>query len=131
MVKCPTHHVALTRLLFSSHSLAIEPLQWAERRRPPVHHHLRLCCFCLQDAENEVHAILTCNVHEPIIVARTHFLSQLPSLGAAVPTHPPPGHSQLDFFRVLLGWPQVLPSLAQLVHVVLSEYEQYPVYIQQ
>ncbi|KIJ46204.1 hypothetical protein M422DRAFT_250243 [Sphaerobolus stellatus SS14] len=81
--------------------------------------------------ENEVHAVLTCNAHELIVVARTHFLSQLPSLGAAVPIHPPPGHSQLDFFRALLGWPQVLPSLAQLVHVVLSEYGQYPIYIHQ
>ncbi|KIJ43013.1 hypothetical protein M422DRAFT_31113 [Sphaerobolus stellatus SS14] len=131
MVKCPPHRIALTRLLFSSHSLAIERLQWAERRRQPIHHHLRLCQFCHQGVENEVHAVLTCTAHEPIVIARAHFLSQLPLLGTAIPPHPPPGHSDLDFFRALLGWPAVLPWLAQLVHTVLSEYDQYPLYIPQ
>ncbi|KIJ33937.1 hypothetical protein M422DRAFT_264077 [Sphaerobolus stellatus SS14] len=90
MVKNPKHRIALIRLLFSSHPLVIEHLEWAERRRQPIHHHLRLCRLCQLEVENEVHAVLTCTSHEPIVIARTRFLSQLPSLGTGIPTRSPP-----------------------------------------
>ena len=56
----PAHRNAFTSIMFSSHALAVERLRWGERYRSPVPRGWRLCRFCREHVEDEVHALLEC-----------------------------------------------------------------------
>ncbi|KAJ7028809.1 hypothetical protein C8F04DRAFT_902166, partial [Mycena alexandri] len=57
----PKHRKALTRLLLSSHGLALERLRWVELRRPRIDRNLRVCRFCKAEIESPEHAMLECD----------------------------------------------------------------------
>ncbi|KAJ7728190.1 hypothetical protein B0H16DRAFT_1331097, partial [Mycena metata] len=51
------HRRALTRMVLSCHSLAVERRRWKERRKPVVPREWRLCRFCRTDVEDPPHAM--------------------------------------------------------------------------
>ncbi|KAF8872278.1 hypothetical protein BD779DRAFT_1452936, partial [Infundibulicybe gibba] len=57
------HRKALTRLVLSSHCLALERLRWTEHCRPSVEPHLRWCRFCQIAIESPEHALLECTAN--------------------------------------------------------------------
>ncbi|KAJ7218848.1 hypothetical protein C8J57DRAFT_957852, partial [Mycena rebaudengoi] len=59
-VNVPDHRVALTRMVLSSHSLAIERRRWKERGKKPVPKEWRLCRFCQVHIEEPAHAMFVC-----------------------------------------------------------------------
>ncbi|KZS90764.1 hypothetical protein SISNIDRAFT_401213, partial [Sistotremastrum niveocremeum HHB9708] len=64
------HRVALTKLLFSAHTLAIEELRRAIRGHPRLPRELRLCRFCRSVVENESHALLGCMADHDLLLLR-------------------------------------------------------------
>ncbi|KAF7360730.1 Reverse transcriptase domain-containing protein [Mycena venus] len=77
MVHVPAHRVALTRLLLSDHNLSVERLRYATRYRRPIPREERLCRLCRRDVEDEVHAMLDCEVHVPLVGLRKTFLTDV------------------------------------------------------
>ncbi|KAJ7717100.1 hypothetical protein B0H16DRAFT_1740824 [Mycena metata] len=59
-VPVPAHRKALTRLILSAHTLSIEILRYAERRRERAPRDFRFCRFCRLAVESESHALITC-----------------------------------------------------------------------
>ncbi|KAF9016213.1 hypothetical protein BDZ89DRAFT_1094556 [Hymenopellis radicata] len=58
-VQNPEHRRALSRLVSSNHRLAVEVLRRGDgQRRRPVPREWRLCRFCREEVEDEVHALL-------------------------------------------------------------------------
>ncbi|PBK62242.1 hypothetical protein ARMSODRAFT_1024997 [Armillaria solidipes] len=76
-VPIPAHRKALIRLLTSSHTLAVEVLRWAERRRPPVPRSERLCRFCRSEVEDEAHVLLYCNGSRTLEDLRSQFFQTI------------------------------------------------------
>ncbi|KAF8879476.1 hypothetical protein BD779DRAFT_1649417, partial [Infundibulicybe gibba] len=64
------HRKALTRLVLSSHCLALERLRWTEHRRPSVEPHLRRCRFCQIAIESPEHALLECTANADLDTLR-------------------------------------------------------------
>ncbi len=62
LVPVPAHRKALVRLLTSSHTLAVEVLRWAERRRSSIPRDVDegLCRYCRWEVEDEAHVLLYC-----------------------------------------------------------------------
>jgi hypothetical protein len=87
------HRKALTRILLSSHSLAIELLRYQEQLMPPIPRHARLCRMCLLDVESEGHALLACSV-PTLVEMRKCFLMDIYS---TLPTIPRRWPSMDDF----------------------------------
>ncbi|KAJ7103073.1 hypothetical protein B0H15DRAFT_974713, partial [Mycena belliarum] len=54
------HRRALTRMILSGHSLAVERRRWQERGKPVVPRDWRLCCFCKTYVEDPPHAMFMC-----------------------------------------------------------------------
>jgi hypothetical protein len=73
----PKYRKALTRLLLSSHCLALERLRWVEHRRPRIDRHLRLCCFCKAEIESPEHALLQCTASADLVLLRNDFLARM------------------------------------------------------
>ncbi|KAJ7254215.1 hypothetical protein C8J57DRAFT_945698, partial [Mycena rebaudengoi] len=59
-IKAPEHRRALTRMILSSHSLAVERRRRKERRKPVVPKQWRLCRFCYVHIEDPAHAMFVC-----------------------------------------------------------------------
>ncbi|KAJ7024931.1 hypothetical protein C8F04DRAFT_968411, partial [Mycena alexandri] len=77
MVPIPAHRKALTRLLLSDHNLSSERLRYPARYRLAIPEAERLCRFCRREVENEVHALLVCDGHQPLAALREAFLVEL------------------------------------------------------
>ncbi|KAJ7454295.1 hypothetical protein B0H11DRAFT_2325025 [Mycena galericulata] len=60
MVMIPAHPKALTRLLLSDHNLSVERLRYPVRYRLAIPREERLCRFCRDGVEDEVHLLLEC-----------------------------------------------------------------------
>ncbi|KAK0421789.1 hypothetical protein EV421DRAFT_643098 [Armillaria borealis] len=70
----PAHRKALTRLLVSSHVLAVEVLRWSERYRPYIPRDWRLCRFCRVAVEDEPHVLLVCAAAPGLTCLRRKFI---------------------------------------------------------
>jgi hypothetical protein len=68
-VKQPEHRKALTRMVLSSHSLAVERRRWKERGTKSVPQQWRLCRFCYIYVEDAPHAMFRCQ-HAPLVEIR-------------------------------------------------------------
>ena len=66
--------------MLSSHPLAVERLRYQERYRPVVPHPWRLCRFCRLEVEDEVHALLKCQVRSDLLALRAAFTQDVTSL---------------------------------------------------
>ncbi|KAJ3550428.1 hypothetical protein NMY22_g490 [Coprinellus aureogranulatus] len=117
------HRQALTRLLTSTHSLAVERLKWV---RPAVAHEDRLCKFCNVSVETPEHALLVCNGHEKLMeirrIAWNHIVSHAPQ-HHLLPQDPTEITSPVDTFRHVLHQRSTVRILAKLAWDVLTLYE--------
>ncbi|KAF8904819.1 hypothetical protein CPB85DRAFT_1190394, partial [Mucidula mucida] len=78
MIAEPEHRRALGRLVASNHRLAVEVLRRGDgQRRRPVPREWRLCRFCGESVEDELHALLTCAGSEALVALRTDFWHDL------------------------------------------------------
>ncbi|KAJ6591290.1 hypothetical protein DFH09DRAFT_1074010 [Mycena vulgaris] len=77
MVAVPAQPKALTRLLLGDHSLSIERLRYPARYRLAVPREERLCRFCREAIEDEVHALLACEAQLPLVKLRGTFLADV------------------------------------------------------
>ncbi|KAJ7862831.1 hypothetical protein B0H13DRAFT_1578713, partial [Mycena leptocephala] len=59
-VKQPEHRKALTKIILSSHSLAVEPVDGKCAERKVVPRQWRLCRFCYVYVEDAPHALFVC-----------------------------------------------------------------------
>ncbi|PPQ87668.1 hypothetical protein CVT26_007208 [Gymnopilus dilepis] len=129
-VVVPSHRRALTRLLFSEHCLAVEQLRRKDRRRNPVPRDLRLCRFCLQEVEDEPHALLYC-LHCPmdIIERRSELLAEAKILAPTKDWSITARLNRYQNVRQMLAIRPLLPKLAEFVFHVLKTYDEYEMYI--
>ncbi|KAJ6541346.1 hypothetical protein B0H19DRAFT_868193, partial [Mycena capillaripes] len=72
-IKQPEHRKALTRLILSSHSLAVERRRWKERGKKVVPRQWRLCRFCYIYVEDPAHALFAYQ-HAEVKELRQEFL---------------------------------------------------------
>ncbi|KAJ7138221.1 hypothetical protein C8R44DRAFT_728384 [Mycena epipterygia] len=116
------HRQALTRMILSCHSLAVEQRRWWERGRPIVPRAWRLCHFCKTCVEDAPHAMFICN-YPDLMTIREVFLrklyADLPGLKGA-PTTP------LGFFRDLLPRREITPLLRKLAYDVSKIFDETP-----
>ncbi|KAJ6525138.1 hypothetical protein B0H19DRAFT_1084987 [Mycena capillaripes] len=75
-VKTGEHRRALTRMVLSSHSIAVERRRWKERGKNIVPLEWRLCRFCEEEVEDPAHAMFMYD-HPPLIQLREVFLTKL------------------------------------------------------
>ncbi|KAK0457143.1 uncharacterized protein EV420DRAFT_1551746 [Desarmillaria tabescens] len=130
-VPIPAHRKALVRLLTSSHTLAVEVLRWAERRRPPVPRCQRLCRLCGSEVEDEAHVLLYCDGTGDLQDLRARFFHNIfalasPPLAAALKS----ASFGLHVLHILLDSDdsRVLTSFAKYVFDVFRVINCTPLY---
>ncbi|KAJ7456855.1 hypothetical protein B0H11DRAFT_2243748 [Mycena galericulata] len=77
MVMIPAHRKALTRLLLSDHNLSVERLRYPARYRLAIPREERLCRFCRDGVEDEVHSLLECEGSSRLMEMRVHITFSL------------------------------------------------------
>ncbi|KAJ7466065.1 hypothetical protein FB451DRAFT_1138147 [Mycena latifolia] len=121
-VKQPEHRKALTKMVLSSHSLAIERRRWKERGKKIVPSQWRLCRFCYVHVEDPAHAMFQCKYAE-LLEIRKVFLEkvelELPGTADQFP-------DALQLFRGLLPMRKITPLLAKLAYDVLKIFDSAP-----
>lgn len=117
------HRVALTRLLFSHHPLALEALRHEDLSlgRKFVPRDRRLCRFCTGAVETPEHALLECTANTTLPLIRARFLAQVEVLRPDI-VPPIAARAPLSALRVLLDWPDFVHVLAAFTHAVLSVF---------
>jgi hypothetical protein len=121
-VKTPEHRLALTRMVLSSHSLAVERRRWQERGKPVVPREWRKCRFCQDSVEDPAHALFIC-AHPELAQVRERFLTDL---YAKIPEFQGAFADAMDFFRAVLSKREVTPILAKLAFNILRIYDATP-----
>lgn len=102
-IASPAIRLALTRLAFCDHQLAVEVLRRPTRSHPvPVPRSQRLCRFLCSVPEDEVHALLSCEGDETIVDLRESFY-------ADVWRHYPT--AKRSVMRLPFGSQELLPAL--------------------
>ncbi|PPR04341.1 hypothetical protein CVT24_013419 [Panaeolus cyanescens] len=127
-IKNPRHRIALTQIIFSSHTLAVERLRWSEHRRPKIPREQRLCRFCTVQVETPEHALLQCTGNEEVSKMRDQFLttvySELP--------HVEVQNARLTIdgrLRNLIAQKPIINLLAKYAYRVLKVYDASPMLI--
>jgi hypothetical protein len=124
-IKQPEHRKALTKLILSSHSLAIERRRWRERGKNIVPEQWRLCRFCYVYIEDPAHALFACQ-HDELNEHRQEFLDKVNTeIPGLVQQHP----QALDLFRALLSRREITPLLGKLAYKVLQVFDSTPMLI--
>ncbi|KAJ6563636.1 hypothetical protein DFH09DRAFT_1035242 [Mycena vulgaris] len=128
MVAVPAHRKALTRLLLGDHTLSIERVRYPARYRLAVPREERLCRFCRAAIEDEVHALLTCDVQAPLIELRVSFLADAFECDSALEAafEQLPSHA---FLCRLVSSRAAVTRLAKYVHDVLIFFDRFQRYI--
>ncbi|KAJ7029200.1 hypothetical protein C8F04DRAFT_1265265 [Mycena alexandri] len=121
-VKAADHRRALTRMVLSSHSLAVERRRWKERGKNIVPREWRLCRFCKQEVEDPAHAMFMCD-HWPLVQLREVFLTKLYT---EVPDIRGKFTDPVGFFAGVLAQREITPVLAKLAFDVLKIYDATP-----
>jgi hypothetical protein len=121
-VKTPDHRLALTRMVLSSHSLAVERRRWKERGKSIVPREWRKCRFCEDSIEDPVHAMFICGNVE-LMRVREVFLAELYT---KIPEFKGAFTDGMSMFRAVLAKREVTPILAKLAFNVLRIYEATP-----
>jgi hypothetical protein len=121
-VKQPEHRKALTKMILSSHSLAIECWRWKERGKKIVPRQWRLCRFCYIYVEDPAHAMFKCE-HAQITQIRQNFLDklniELPGFAQQFP-------DALQLLHGLLPKREITPLLEKLAYDVLKIFDSVP-----
>jgi hypothetical protein len=118
-VKTPDHRRALTRMVLSGHSLAVERRRWKERGKPLVPRKWRKCRFCQEFIEVPAHAMFICD-HLELTQVRKAILADL---YAKVPEFKGAYMDKMEYFRAILAKREVTPILAKLAFNVLRIYD--------
>ncbi|KAF8211814.1 hypothetical protein K438DRAFT_1569073, partial [Mycena galopus ATCC 62051] len=123
----PKHRKALTRLLLSSHCLAIERLRWVELRRPRIDPRLRVCRFCKAEIETPEHALLECTASAELITLRNDFMARmnkdirkLPALNS-MPV--------VEFLKLMISYRQTIALVSKFAYEVTQIYYATPKHI--
>ncbi|KAJ7648472.1 hypothetical protein B0H17DRAFT_1215616 [Mycena rosella] len=124
-VKTADHRRALTRIVLSSHSLAVERRQWTERGKSIVPREWRLCRFCQESVEDPAHAMFMCN-HPELMQVCEQFLK---ALYEEVPEFRGHFTNVMTFFQAVLARREVTPVLAKLAFNVLKIYDAAPMFL--
>lgn len=74
------HRRALTRLVFSEHPFAVERLRRVSRGRKVIRE-WRRCRWCGIAVDDEVHVLLACTAHAPLVIIRDDFWEHARRLG--------------------------------------------------
>jgi hypothetical protein len=121
-LKTTDHRHALTRMVLSGHSLAVERRRWKERGKPVVPREWRKCRFCEESIEDPAHAMFICD-HPELNKVQEVFLKDLyqkiPELKDAF-TDP------MTFFKAVLSKREATPFLGKLAFNVLKIYDGTP-----
>jgi hypothetical protein len=104
-VKQPEHRKALTKIILSSHSLAVERRRWKERGKKVVPRQWRLCRFCYVYVEDAPHALFVCE-HPDLKAIRDIFLEKL---NVEIPGVVEQFPDALQLFRGLLPLRKITP----------------------
>ena len=123
-VRIPAHRTALMRLITSSHCLAIERLRWTERYRWRVPRAERICRFCADAVEDEVHAMFQCPAQNDLSHERDRFWDTVAHVAPDVYAKYRMGDKAL-FLHAALKTVSVLPALAALSFKVLRFFDLY------
>ena len=119
-VTIPAHRKALTDLLFSNHTLAIEQLRRVKKADGSrIEANERLCRFCGDETETEVHALFMCEGVEALVARRDVFFEKVDGFKETVKsgrcrTDP---SSSIHFF---LEHGDLAPVFAKFVYDVLQ-----------
>ncbi|KAJ7265164.1 hypothetical protein C8J57DRAFT_1069585 [Mycena rebaudengoi] len=95
-IASPEHRRALTQMVLSSHSLAIERRRWRERGKKVVPEQWRLCRFCYCYIEDPAHAMFVCQ-HPELLPIRKTFCENVETLIPDVVSQFP------DAFHIFVG----------------------------
>ncbi|KAJ7658090.1 hypothetical protein B0H17DRAFT_955354 [Mycena rosella] len=124
MVLVPAHRKALTGLLLGDHTLSVEQLRCPVRYRRAIPREERLCRFCHDAVEDEVHALLDCDSHVQLVELRDSFLTDAfdcdPVLEAVYALL-----SHYDFLRRLISSRKAVSRFAKYTYDVLNIYDRY------
>ncbi|KAJ7736021.1 hypothetical protein DFH07DRAFT_753607, partial [Mycena maculata] len=123
----PKHRKALTRLLLSSHCLALDRLRWVEVRCPRIDPILRVCRFCKAEIESPEHALLECTARADLHLLREDFMSRMRN---DVPDLPLLNlMPSVEFFRNMIAYRKTISLVAKFAYEVTEIYETTPMYI--
>lgn len=131
-ITIPSHRIAFTRLLLSSHGLAVERLRWTTRARPAsVPREDRLCRFCnrlgIREVEDETHATLGCTSDPRLVELRSEMWedADIRSSGIRAATV---GLAGNEVLRELMRRPEVVKRMGKYIFQVLNVFADEPMF---
>ncbi|EJD33631.1 hypothetical protein AURDEDRAFT_32692, partial [Auricularia subglabra TFB-10046 SS5] len=119
-IPIPEHRTALTRLLLSTHELAIERLRWQGVARGE-----RLCRLCHASVEHPVHALFQCTGRACLAELRGDFVAEIGRVDEPLSRFLE-GRTDLARIRILASHEATLPRFAKFVYKVLKLYSSVP-----
>ncbi|CAK5263408.1 unnamed protein product [Mycena citricolor] len=122
----PDHRKTLTRLLLSSHSLAIERLRWTDARRPRIDPSERKCRLCRNAPETPEHVLLICAGDTSLIQLRVTFMTKFK---LDVPATPPlESMPEIEFLKRMLFHRETIGLVAKFAYEVMAIFESKPMH---
>ncbi|KAJ6568614.1 hypothetical protein B0H19DRAFT_989133, partial [Mycena capillaripes] len=121
-IKTAAHRLALTRIILSSHCLAVERRRWKERGKNVVPREWRKCRFCQDSIEDPAHAVFICN-HPELMQVREVFLEEVYT---KIPEFKGAFNNAMAFFKAVLARREITPGLGKLAFNVLKIYDATP-----
>ncbi|CAK5267463.1 unnamed protein product [Mycena citricolor] len=122
----PDHRKTLTRLLLSSHSLAIERLRWTDARRPRIDPSERKCRLCRNAPETPEHVLLICDGDVSLIQLRNTLMTKFK---LDVPAMPPlESMPEIEFLRRMLFHRETIGLVAKFAYEVMAIFESKPMH---
>lgn len=122
-VKYAPHRKALTRMVLSGHSLAVERRRWTERGKAITPREWRRCRFCYSQVEDPGHAMFVCQYNHELLMVRGIFLTEL---YATLPEMKNLHNDAGLLFRDLLSRREITALLAKLAYDVLRIFDAVP-----
>jgi hypothetical protein len=119
------HRKAITHILLSCHSLAVERLRW--RRPVSIPRSERLCRFCKQKTETPEHALLDCKSNSELLNIRQHFSTDIIKINAELLDIEKYGLTQC--LKNLVSSQDTVSRVSQLAHDVIEVFDKYPIYV--
>ncbi len=127
LIRIPTHCIAVTRLITSCHSLAVERGHWLKvvGMREPVPFQFRICHLCKDSVEDELHVLFMC-AEDELVHLRAEFLSEM---WATYPALKGRSSMPLEMWHTLLAYHDLLPRIGRYVHDILQRVATKELYI--
>ncbi|KAJ6481604.1 hypothetical protein DFH09DRAFT_950531 [Mycena vulgaris] len=127
MVKTQTHREALTSMMLSTHSLALEKLRHVDHAHQPLPRNERLCRFCKTRVESPEHALFECQASPAVLTLRATFLDKLfrtvPKLQNEMAEL-----TSVEFLKAMIYERATIVLVAKFVYEVLEEFYAVPLY---